>query len=76
MKKQHDLVAMSQDQTTYYDGNVFVESCRSCCHADTNPPEDADWWIRCKLNHKPRENNFYKTCDKYKILPFFEHNVM
>lgn len=47
------------------DMNAFRDSCGFCVNGDTNPPEDADWWCRCKIGRKPIDNNVYKMCDVY-----------
>lgn len=45
--------------------NAFQDSCGFCINVDLNPPEDADWWCRCKIGQKPKDNNVFNICDVY-----------
>ena len=47
----------------YPNMNMYKEGCVTCVHADNNPPEDADWWIRCKIGKN--SENVYTKCDAY-----------
>jgi len=53
------------NDTSLPDTNLPQDSCGSCINGDTNYPDDADWWIRCKIGQEPKDNNVYKMCDKY-----------
>ena len=59
------------DDTSVIGANEFRISCMTCKNSNTDYPEDADWWLKCKEGKQPKDNNVYNSCDIWEKHPIF-----